>query len=556
MSIKRIVSFVIIFSIVLCSSITLSGAALLTESEEKVFCNASLADDFADNQVIVIMKNTASLKFNEYTAADFPEISCSKVVDLMPSMTKSAQSIVFQTEAANMRGTNSIDNISDLGYKIDLNDYHQTLCLEIANPGKQNVLAAVKALEARSDILCAEPNYRITFDAVTINDQYFGQQWAANKINLQQAWNITTGSSSVRVGILDTSIDSSHPDLASRINVYMSRDCRSGTAVPVQNLSQTNPHGTLVAGVIGAAGNSIGISGVCRNVSLVSLQIGESVNENSYEETYAFMSGVAAAIDYAAGTLDDNISSNDIRILNCSFGTYGGYNSYLMRNAIEDYGELGGLVVCSAGNKGANTDYGSHYPSKYAEDHDYVIAVGASTSTDAKWASSNYGAYSVDVFAPGDNILSCYPTDICNSMGIDCIEGHYSTGYHSVSGTSVAAPHVAGVAALMLAINPNLTAANIKEIIINNADDLNAFNGFCVSGGRLNAYAAVAACLHTHRFSYIETATTHSGTCACGYTVVEPHTWAFMNNGTRICTKCAYIPANEEIMSTINSETR
>ena len=84
MSIKRIVSFVIIFSIVLCSSITLSGAALLMESEEKVFCNASLADDFVDNQVIVIIKNATSLKFNEYTAADFPEISCSKVVDIMP----------------------------------------------------------------------------------------------------------------------------------------------------------------------------------------------------------------------------------------------------------------------------------------------------------------------------------------------------------------------------------------------------------------------------------------------------------------------------------------
>lgn len=182
MRVKRIMSFVIILSIVLCSSITFSGATVLAKAEEKVFSTATLEDDFADNQVIVIMKNATSLKFNDYTASDFPEISCSKVVDIMPSMTESAKSMHSQINLANTRGTTSVDNVSDLGYEININGYHQILCLDITNPGKQNVLAVIKALETRSDILCAEPNYIITFDSVTVNDQYFSQQWAANKI--------------------------------------------------------------------------------------------------------------------------------------------------------------------------------------------------------------------------------------------------------------------------------------------------------------------------------------------------------------------------------------
>lgn len=488
MSIKRIMSFVIILSMVLCSSITFSGATVLAKAEEKVFSTATLEDDFADDQVIVIMKNATSLKFNEYTASDFPEISCSKVVDLMPSVTANAKSIQSQVKAANMRGTTSVDNVSDLGYEIDLNDYHQVLCLDIANPGKQNVLAAIKALETRSDILCAEPNYIITFDSVTVNDQYFSQQWAANKIKLQQAWNITTGSSSVHVGIIDTGIYQGHSDLIGRINVSLSRDCRSGTAVPVQYVSHGSPHGTLVAGVIGAAGNSIGISGVSRNISLVSLQVDLTYSDEIAE---AFMTSIAAAIDYATGTLDDNNPNNDIRILNCSFGVYDGLCSYLMRQAIERYGALDGLVVCSAGNCNADTDSAMHHPSLYSLDYDNVIAVGASTSTDAKWSSSNYGEYSVDVFAPGVSILSCYPTEMCHTMGLDCLDGHFSAGYHYADGTSLAAPHVTGVAALMLAVNPSLEAWRIKEIIIDSADTLSAFNGLCVSGGRLNAYQAV-----------------------------------------------------------------
>jgi len=553
MSIIRILSFVIILSIVLCSSITLSGAAaVIVNTEEKVFCTATLEDNFADDQVIVIMKNTTSLEFNEYSAVDFPEISCSNVVNLMPSVTRIAEFTLCKAEASDMRGTNLVNNISDLGYKIDLNDYHQTLCLEITNPGKQNVLAAIKALETRTDILCAEPNYIVPLCSTTVNDQYFGQQWAANKIKLQQAWNITSGSSSVYVGVVDTGIFQGHSDLAGRINVSMSRDCRSGTAVPYpQHVTHGIPHGTLVAGVIGAAGNSIGISGVCRNISLVSLQVDITY---SYEIVEALMTSIAAAIDYAADTLEDNNPSNNIRILNCSFGVYNGQDSVLMREAIECYGELGGLVVCSAGNQNADTDWADHFPSKYSMDYDYVISVGASTSNDQKWNSSNYGEHSVDIFAPGVNILSCYPTEMCHAMGLDCSDGHFSAGYHYADGTSLAAPHVTGVAALMLAENPNLTASEIKTIIRATANKIDAFDAMCVSDGRLNAYAAVAAC-HTHSFTYTTTAYTHSGTCACGATGgTAAHIWEMDIDGAQICSICGYYRIGL-IKSTSDNET-
>lgn len=276
--------------------------------------------------------------------------------------------------------------------------------------------------------------------------------------------------------------------MVSNVTVSLSRDCRKGTAVPVQHVSHEDPHGTLVAGVIGAAGNSIGISGVCRNISLVSLQVDLP---NSNEITYAHMTNIVAAIDYAASTLDDNNSSNDIRILNCSFGFENDVTASSVNIAIQQYGESGGLVVCSAGNKNVDTDWTAHSPSTLSEFHDYVIAVGASTSTDVKWSNSNYGPNTVDVFAPGASILSCHPTYICDALGLDCMNGHYSSGYHSVDGTSLAAPHVTGVAALMLTVNPSLEAWRIKEIIIDSADTLSAFNGLCVSGGRLNAYQAV-----------------------------------------------------------------
>ena len=98
----------------------------------------------------------------------------------------------------------------------------------------------------------------------------------------------------------------------------------------------------------------------------------------------------------------------------------------------------------------------------------------------------------MDLFAPGHNIVSCYPRSLCASTGCTA-EGHISYGYHEFSGTSQAAPFVTGVAALILARHPNITPAALKAAILNNVETKSAFNGICVTGGRLNAYNALAA---------------------------------------------------------------
>lgn len=165
-----------------------------------------------------------------------------------------------------------------------------------------------------------------------------------------------------------------------------------------------------------------------------------------------------------------------IQILNFSLGTYTDFLSSL-KVAIQNYS---GLFVCSAGNKGLNTDNNHHYPSKY-NNLPNLISVGASNSSDSRWISSasaessNYGKTTVDIFAPGSSIYCCAPGQT----------------YTHKSGTSMAAPFVTGVAALILGKYPNLTASQIKSRILNNAESVSSLSNLCVSGGRLNAYYAL-----------------------------------------------------------------
>ena len=119
-----------------------------------------------------------------------------------------------------------------------------------------------------------------------------------------------------------------------------------------------------------------------------------------------------------------------------------------------------------------------------------MISVGSSNASGMKSTSSNYGSTTVDVFAPGENILSCYPTAMCAGH-TSSTSGHKAVGYHYLSGTSMAAPYVTGVVALMFAANPNLAVGDVKYSIRITADTFSAFEGICVSGGRINAYAAV-----------------------------------------------------------------
>lgn len=360
----------------------------------------------------------------------------------------------------------------------------------------------IALLEERVDVFSVEPNYVVSIDSVA-NDTYVYsyKQWAINKIDLADAWGVATGSSTVIVGIIDTGIDGDHPDLSHRVNVELSECFGEDFIDPLDDI---HGHGTHVAGIIGAEGNNA--TGVCRDVQLVSLRAAN--NDGTFS-----LDNIVSAINYA--------EEENIPILNLSIG--GPDYSTTQYAAIQNYS---GLVVCSAGNNSQNTDQSMQYPSCY--DLDNIISVGASTSNDTLWNSSdqgsNFGILTVDIFAPGEYIWSTYA------------DGEYAY----MSGTSMAAPHVAGVAALLLSLNPQLTPAEIKARIMIYAETVydsegnTVFGTKCVSGKRLNAYMA----LHSHSFTItMVDFQKHSANCAeCGYTYQEWHSWNAIRTKCLVCS--------------------
>ncbi|HOD29169.1 MAG TPA: S8 family peptidase [Syntrophales bacterium] len=346
------------------------------------------------------------------------------------------------------------------------------------------------------------------------NDPDFPKQWGLHNteqrvtvkdtypdINALAAWNLPPGSGEVVIAVIDTGLDYTHPDLAGRIwtnpaeipgngldddgNSFDGRilidDVRGWDFADDDNDPRDRPvlptdsfygHGTHVAGIIGARGdNGAGIAGVFWNAKIMALKA-QSDYENAMEDF-----DIIAALHYAAAM--------GARIVNCSFG--GDTASLSEYEAFEALRQAGILVVAAAGNNGVDLDDPQSpktYPACYAR-HDYdathpaldhIIAVAAGDQNDGLSAISNYGAASVDLMAPGVVIYSTLPG---NSYG-------YKTG------TSMAAPHVAGIAGLLLARDPTLTYAQVKAAILSTVDPIASVATKLVTGGRANAHAARA----------------------------------------------------------------
>ncbi|MFN0055447.1 MAG: S8 family serine peptidase, partial [Planctomycetales bacterium] len=292
-------------------------------------------------------------------------------------------------------------------------------------------------------------------------------------IDAPEAWDKTTGSAAVVVAIIDTGIDYNHPDLAANMwtnpgeiagdgldndangfidDVY-GWDFANGDANPMDD----NSHGTHVAGTIGAVGNNgVGVTGVNWQTRLMALKFLDA-SGSGYD------SDAIAALNYAAMMRD---RGTNVRVTNNSYG--GGGYSQSFYNAIAANRDAGILFVAAAGNAGTNNDSIAFYPANFAVDN--VISVAATDRSDLRAYFSNYGVNTVDLAAPGVSIYSTTP----------------GNAYGTKSGTSMAAPHVAGAAALAWSFALDANYQQIRDALFAGVDPLPSLSGKVVTGGRLN----------------------------------------------------------------------
>ena len=280
-------------------------------------------------------------------------------------------------------------------------------------------------------------------------DPMLPSQWHLYKIDMPGAWLTTMGSASVPIAILDGGVDSNHPDLKSRVVAGY-----SFISLNTNTLDLTG-HGTKVAGTAAAAtNNNIGVAGVAGLNPIMPIVV---MNASSY----ASYSNIAKGITYAA--------DRGVRIINISIT--GTTASSTLQSAVNYAWNKGAVVFAAAGNS-ATTAPG--YPAAC----DKVIAVGATDTNDARASYSNYGSW-IDVVAPGSSILTT-------------LRGG---SYGGASGTSFASPITAGVAALMLSVKPQLTAAQLTDLLKSTSKDLGTVGSIRYGAGRVNANAAGFAAL-------------------------------------------------------------
>jgi subtilisin family serine protease len=286
---------------------------------------------------------------------------------------------------------------------------------------------------------------RVPHDAA--NDPFLGSQWHLPLIQAPSAWSLTQGEGVV-LAVLDSGIDLAHPDFAGRL--LPGYNFVNGNT----NLADVRNHGTRTAGTAAATtGNGIGVASVAGRTSIMPLRISDSSG-------YATFSAMANALIWAA--------DRGARVANLSFSGASGSASVI--SAANHFRSKGGLVFVSAGNTGTDQGFA---PS------DALIVVSATNGSDQRTSWSSFGAY-VDLAAPGEGV---YTTD-------------WNQSYASVSGTSYAAPMAAGVAALVMAANPALNAAQVEQILFSTAVDLGAVGKDVHFGhGRIDAAAAVQAAL-------------------------------------------------------------
>jgi thermitase len=285
----------------------------------------------------------------------------------------------------------------------------------------------------------------------TANDPYYtgGSEWHLSKIQAPAAWDLSTGSTSKIVAVVDTGVNFNHPDLAGKL-LSGGYDFIANDSDPTDE----NGHGTAVAGTLSpATNNALGVAGVSWNTPILPIRVLDASGSGSYS---AIANGITYAADHGA------------KIINLSLG--GTTSSTTLQNAVNYAWSKGCVIVAAAGNSGSSSP---EYPAACTN----VIAVSATDSNDARPSWSNYGSY-VDISAPGTNICTLYG----------------SNQYANWNGTSFSSPIVSGVLALMASTNGNLSNSALVTALLNNTDDIGTAGYDVYFGyGRVNAYKAVSA---------------------------------------------------------------
>jgi subtilisin family serine protease len=345
--------------------------------------------------------------------------------------------------------------------------------ISLKAPTLDAVPEALSVFSAESNVLAyTEPDFYSSMLTVP-NDSNWSNLWGMVKINATGAWDVATGSTNIVVAVIDTGIDLTHPDLVS--NLWINAAEANGTPGVDDDgngfIDDTNGwdfasedrmpsddvgHGTHCAGTIGAVGNNgLGVAGVCWKVRLMALKALGTGGGTA--------SDIAEAVHYA--------TDKGARVISASYG--GSSYSDTGRDAIIYANSKSVLFVAAAGNDGANNDLNSVYPSGY--DIPNIISVAATDQGDALASFSNYGKTSVDLAAPGVSIYSTVP-------------GGTNASFEFLLGTSMATPHVAGAAALLLSYKPSLTHLQLKQALLKTVDPVPSLTNKMVSGGRLNVY--------------------------------------------------------------------